>query len=78
MKNDWTDWLIPTLCIILSFLIASITTTVTLEKELQPYKELKKELNYVKDSISIQHNTYKFVIPKDTIINQTIKIECVK
>lgn len=78
MKNDWVDWLIPILCITLSFLTASITTTITLEKELQSYKELKEELNYIKDSISIQYNTYKFVIPKDTIINQTIKIECVK
>ena len=78
MKNDWIDWVILILSMVLSFLVASITTAITLEKELQPYKELKKELNYVKDSISIQHNTYQFVIPKDTIINQTIKIECVK
>lgn len=74
MKNDFIGWVMVIIAIVSSVVVSSIVTCCTIERDLEPYMKLSKELEYIKDSLSIQENIYQFTIEKDTIINQTIKI----
>lgn len=66
-----TNWLMVALCIIGSLVVAIIISTLVVRSELEPYKELK----WMKDSLSVQHNHFYFTIEKDTIITQKVCID---
>ena len=69
------DWLMVALCVTGSLVIAIIISSLVVRSELQPYIELKEELEIIKDSLAIQHNHFHITVEKDTIINQKVCID---
>lgn len=78
MKEETQHTLIATFGVVISMLIAIIITTISLKEVTTKQTQLEQQLKFLEDSLRIQHNYYQFTIEKDTVINQTIKIHCVK
>ena len=70
-----TNWLLVAACCLGSFMIAIAMSCLVTRTELQPYIELKEELEIIKDSLAIQHNHFHITVEKDTIINQKVCID---
>lgn len=78
MKEETQHTLIATFGVVISMLIAITITIISLKEITTKQVQFEQQLNFLKDSLRIQHNHYRFTIEKDTVINQTIKIHCVK
>lgn len=77
MKEN-QDIIIIVLGIIISIIAAIIISQLVISDLISDYSELEQRVIKLEDSLRVQHNYYQFTIEKDTIINKTIKIQCVK
>jgi hypothetical protein len=77
MKEN-QDLLIVLVGIIISIIAAIVISQLVINDLISDYSELEQRVIKLEDSLRVQHNYYQFTIEKDTIINQTIKIQCVK
>jgi hypothetical protein len=77
MKEN-TDVAIMLLGVIASIIAAIIIAQLVIKDLVSDYSTLEQRVVKLEDSLRIQHNYYQFTIEKDTVINQTIKIQCVK
>jgi hypothetical protein len=77
MKEN-TDVAIMLLGVIASIIAAIIIAQLVIKDLVSDYSTLEQRVVKLEDSLRIQHNYYQFTIEKDTIINQTIKIHCIK
>jgi hypothetical protein len=77
MKEN-QDLLIVLVGIIMSIIAAIVISQLVIKDLISDYSELEQRVIKLEDSLRVQHNYYQFTIEKDTIINKTIKIQCVK
>jgi hypothetical protein len=77
MKEN-QDLLIVLVGIIISIIAAIVISQLLIKDLISDYSELEQRVIKLEDSLRVQHNYYQFTIEKDTIINKTIKIQCVK
>ena len=77
MKEN-QDIIIIVLGVILSIIAAIVISQLVIKDLISDYSELEQRIIKLEDSLRVQHNYYQFTIEKDTVINQTIKIQCVK
>lgn len=77
MKEN-QDIAIIILGVIASIIAAIIIAQLVVKDLISDYSTLEQRVIQLEDSLRIQHNYYQFTIEKDTVINQTIKIQCVK
>lgn len=77
MKEN-QDLLIVSVGIIISIIAAIVISQLLIKDLISDYSELEQRVIKLEDSLRVQHNYYQFTIEKDTIINKTIKIQCVK
>lgn len=77
MKEN-QDIVIIVLGIIVSIISAIVISQIVISDLISDYSELEQRVIKLEDSLRVQHNYYQFTIEKDTVINQTIKIHCVK
>lgn len=77
MKEN-QDVAIMMLGVIASIIAAIIIAQLVVKDLVSEYSTLEQRVIKLEDSLKVQHNYYQFTIEKDTIINQTIKIQCVK
>lgn len=77
MKEN-QDLIIIVLGVIISIIAAIVISQLVIKDLISDYSELEQRVIKLEDSLRIQHNYYQFTIEKDTIINKTIKIQCVK
>lgn len=77
MKEN-TDVAIMLLGVIASIIAAIIIAQLVIKDLVSDYSTLEQRVVKLEDSLRIQHNYYQFTIEKDTVINQTIKIHCIK
>jgi hypothetical protein len=78
MKDDNTNIVVMALGVLISILSAMIISQLMIKDSLSKYEHLEDRVIKLEDSLRVQHNYYQFTIEKDTIINKTIKIQCVK
>jgi hypothetical protein len=64
--------------VITSIIAAIIIAQLVVKDLVSDYSTLEQRIIKLEDSLRVQHNYYQFTIEKDTIINKTIKIQCVK
>jgi hypothetical protein len=64
--------------VITSIIAAIIIAQLVVKDLVSEYSTLEQRVIKLEDSLRVQHNYYQFTIEKDTIVNQTIKIQCVK
>lgn len=64
--------------VITSIIAAIIIAQLVVKDLVSDYSTLEQRIIKLEDSLRVQHNYYQFTIEKDTIVNQTIKIQCVK
>ena len=77
MKEN-QDLLIVLVGIIISIIAAIVISQLLIKDLISDYSELEQRVIKLEDSLRVQHNYYQFTIEKDTVINKTIKIQCVK
>ena len=77
MKEN-QDIIIIVLGVIMSIISAIVISQLVIKDLISDYSELEQRIIKLEDSLRVQHNYYQFTIEKDTIINKTIKIQCVK
>lgn len=78
MKEETQNVLISLIGVILSMIIAIVISQLSVKELKNKQVQLEQQIEFLNDSLRIQHNYYQFTIEKDTIINKTIKIQCVK
>lgn len=77
MKEN-QDIIIIVLGVIMSIIAAIVISQLVIKDLISDYSELEQRIIKLEDSLRVQHNYYQFTIEKDTVINQTIKIHCIK
>ena len=77
MKEN-QDIIIIVLGVIMSIIAAIVISQLLIKDLISDYSELEQRVIKLEDSLRVQYNYYQFTIEKDTIINKTIKIQCVK
>lgn len=77
MKEN-QDLLLVLVGIIISIIAAIVISQLLIKDLISDYSELEQRVIKLEDSLRVQHNYYQFTIEKDTIINKTIKIQCIK
>lgn len=78
MKEETQNILITSIGVVLAMIIAIVISQLSIKEITTKQVQLEQQLKFLKDSLRVQHNYYQFTIEKDTVINQTIKIHCVK
>lgn len=77
MKEN-QDIIIIVLGVVMSIIAAIVISQLVIKDLISDYSELEQRVIKLEDSLRVQHNYYQFTIEKDTVINQTIKIHCIK
>ena len=77
MKEN-QDIVVMILGVLISIIAAIVISQLVIKDLISDYSELEQRVVKLEDSLRIQHNYYQFTIEKDTIVNQTIKIHCIK